>query len=1052
MKIRLYLSTLLLIITLTSSFLLPLTPAVASSQLQWEEVDKPGIRGRIVVNPSDISNIAVSRGNIIYAVDGLHNNLYRSDNGGYTWTEITNNLIRAGATDNFTDVAVAADGPAFVAVVADGYKNVYVSSDSGVTWNDTKLDEQSIYGNIQCIAISSSYRTSESSSETKHDIVVGTASWNDSGTNGELWMLPVGTSFPSWISQVTGYDFSKINFSPNYNTDHMFLAVATSNSSGPFETKLHLGERNFSSQTSLWDTASSYGSDYPKTLSGSSSGDGEIISSLSLPSDFNGQDITNRYAFVSYCMPNASPSSLSNLYRVDNANIFPPVALGDNVTSIAYKGTLQTGNLLVGCMDQQPSSKTVMIKYTPTSKSESYITLKYAKLDQLPTGPGNANVAWGYTTTDNVTPAFCSTGRLTGDPNQNDYDESALSRSTDYGYTWEQTSLINTNLAVSDIAPFPDSKGLLMTTYSPNGPEGIWRCAGDPIGRYWGRLKTINATTNRLIIRVSPHYEDDYTVYIAVVDNKTLSSGENAIKMLSTHTRGNYWKEFYIPWPVIDFAVQDNRTLYMALDGGYVRKTADGGINWGNPVWSGLDDINMLSLTPNGHILVGSQDCKVAYSSDGGASFTVLGVALDELVGDTQVIADPDYVKNHIIYATDNLTDSGIWRWTIGSSIKWTQIDEPVANLGEEQSFCGLATGPEGTLYALRSENTTIQNGGMNRTLNPTDPNEYGVLWDEINHTIPVGTGFNPLINFSHTLPHLKISGNANQNDLWAVDLNNNNIYRFTDDICKVGPTPIGADSAGCDPATGRSQDIDLRWEQPSLGDLNEVQLAKDANFSTRQTVDAVLQSLEPVDNPYFKPVEEPGLPAACILPGDYLECGNFFYWRVRVRHAVTTENITSPWSVTKKFAVQPGYQVTTPGYGVKLLNPENGCSCPCSKQTAFSWSPYFKTTLYRFQLAENAEMKSLLIDTTVQGTTSYLYSGDLQCGRSYFWRVKAVQPVQSDWSATFNLKTQASVSAASETILPRTTPAWIWVLIGMCLVLSVCMFVLILRRYRDPY
>lgn len=1049
MKIRFYISALLLPVIIISSIVLPFAPAGASSQLKWEEVDKPGIRGYIVVNLSDISKIAVSTGNIIYAIDSINNVLYRSDNGGSTWSDITNNLLRAGATDNITDIAVAADGPAFVAVVADGYKNVYLSSDSGVTWSDTKLDEKGIYGKIQCITISNSYMLSGSSSETKHDIAVGTADWYDVGTNGELWMLAVGSSFPSWKCQQTGYDFSRISFSPNYNNDQTFLSVATFDSSGTFETKLHFGERNFSSQTSLWDTAATYGSDYPKTLQYSSTGDGEITSSLSLPSDFNGQDITNRYAFVSYCMPS---STISYLYRIDASYSIAPIPLGANVTSIAYKGTLQTGNLLVGYMDQQATSRSVMVKYAATSKSETWISLTPAKTDQLPTGPGNACIAWGYTTSDNTTPAFCSTGRLTGSPG--DYNESAFSRSTDYGYTWEQTSLINTNLLVSDIAPFSDSKGMLLTTFSPNGPEGVWRSAGDPLGRYWGRLVTVNTRDNRLILRTSPEYLKDYTIYAIAVDNQTTASdNEISSLMMSTHSRGNYWNKTYIPWLVVDFIVQDNSTLYMALDGGYIRKTVDGGINWGELVWSGVDNINMLALTPNGHILVGSRDCKVAYSFDGGASFEVIEAALHENDGDVQVIADPQYEQNHIIYATDNIPDSGIWRWTIGSSKQWTQIDESTANSGEGMRFCGLATGTEGTLYALRSEpsENTSYKGGMNRTLNPADSNEYAVLWDEINHTLPAGTEFNPLLNFANTLPHLKISGNDEQNDLWAVDLNNNNIYRFTDDICKAGPTPTGDNTAGCDPVTGRSEDMDLKWEQPSLGDLNEVHLAKDADFSLRQTVDAELKGLEPVDNPYFKPVEEPGLPAACILPGDHLECGNFFYWRVRVRHAATGENITSPWSDTVKFSVQPGYQVVSPTYGVQLLNPQSGCTCPCSAETAFSWSPYFKTTIYRFQLADNPDMQNMLVDTAVQGTTSYLYTSNLQCGGSYFWRVKAVQPTQSDWSATFNLKTENSTATTvTANVMTTKIPLWIWVIIAICLILSICMFTLIMRRYYE--
>ena len=72
-----------------------------------------------------------------------------------------------------------------------------------------------------------------------------------------------------------------------------------------------------------------------------------------------------------------------------------------------------------------------------------------------------------------------------------------------------------------------------------------------------------------------------------------------------------------------------------------------------------------------------------------------------------QVVADADYSKNKLIYAADNMTDDGIWRWTIGTSTEWEQIDEPITDLGTKQRICGLGMGKEGTLYALRSDNVT---------------------------------------------------------------------------------------------------------------------------------------------------------------------------------------------------------------------------------------------------------------------------------------------------------------------------------------------------------
>lgn len=1001
----------------------------------WEEIQKPDTGDYIIVSPSDISKIVVSQGNVIYAIDSINNKIYRSNNSGNTWNELTNNLLRAGASINFTDIAVAADKPGLVAVVTNGGKQVFASDDSGDTWQTTNLSI--INGKISCIAISIKHGT-----PANHYVAIGTATW-DGSLGGQVWTLAVGESFASWINQsidsIANADIATIAFSPNYNIDSAILIIASTFDGSKQVTTLYKGTKN--NDKFVWNDAA-VGSPVIICTENALSV-AKITSSLSLPSDFEITAEPKRTFFASY---SRSGSDKNDVYRSHytwhGGNAYRLYSGNERITSISYNGTVMSGNILLGFSDNiTPTS--VQVKYASINQAQETVTWYSATTP--PSGPGNACVAWGYVNSDGITPAFCSTGLLTG-PSWL-YNESAFSRSIDNGDNWEQTGLINTSLKISDIAPFPDSKGLLMSAYSPNGMESIWRTAGDPVGLYWGRVISVETETNRLILRVSPEYQEDYTVYAVIVDNNTVASKDkHSTLMLTTPSRGNYWSKFYVPWPVIDLIVQNKNTAYIALDDGYVRKTVDGGINWGKPVWSGLDNINMLALTPNGHILVGGhQDSRVSYSTDGGQIFTVIDSYLDKQEGDVQVIADANYVNNQIIYAATNIPNKGIWRWVIGSSTQWTQVDESISNQDKVQKFSGLATGPEGTLYVLRAEisDNTLLTGGMNRTLNPSDPNEYAVLWDEVNHTIPDETEFNPLLNFANSLPHLKISGNKYKNDLWAVDLHNNQcrIYMFTDDICKTGPITKGQTMVSCNPATGRSRDIDLSWEQPSSGQCNEIQVASDPTFSLRLT------ALEPIENPNALPVEEDGI-AAFILPGDQLECGSFFYWRVRVRSALTGENITSPWSNPVRFAIQPGYQVTTIEHGIKLLSPEKGSCCPCAAKQPFSWSPYLETSVYRFQLSEDPEMKKLMVDTIVQGTTAYLYPESLPYGRNYYWRVKAIQPISSDWSEIFDFNTQAPSSSFSPTILPRSTPAWVWTLIGMCLGLCSGILVLILRRY----
>ncbi len=196
---------------------------------------------------------------------------------------------------------------------------------------------------------------------------------------------------------------------------------------------------------------------------------------------------------------------------------------------------------------------------------------------------------------------------------------------------------------------------------------------------------------------------------------------------------------------MIDMVVADGKTVYIALPNGVIRKTVNEGAIWQPQVKTTLDNINMLSLAKNGHLFVGSRDGKVVYSTDGGATFTEIPqpVGNRAQVSDVQVIADSKYNDNKIIYAATTISDFGIWRWRIGTSSLWEKIDQIVTDAPGAEQFSGLAVGDEGTLYALRLEpsNPSI-NGGMNRSLNPNEPQTVKIEWDVINRTLPSAIRF----------------------------------------------------------------------------------------------------------------------------------------------------------------------------------------------------------------------------------------------------------------------------------------------------------------------
>ncbi len=1044
-KLRHCLVGLLLLAMLVELAMSPLAQAQSTAILKWAEVYTPGIKGNVIVTPSEVSRIAVGRGDILYAIDSENDKVYRSDNGGLTWTDITRGLP-AGELPA-SEVAVAPDRPQNVAVVTDSRTKVYLSTDSGVSWSDTSVPSLSDNTTIQCIAISKTYGRG---SDLGWDVAIGT---KDGAGTGNVYVLKA-PGFGGWVDQgfISG-DVMALKFSPTYDADNTIVIVySNSNSSG---TYLNAGKRDIGANATDWTAI------YTSPVEVTTGGDGTspkanqiVTADLALPSDFSGQTSSLRRAYVS--TDGEVTTAEYGVYRIDDTQVkrFSGV---DNrrISSIAYFGTYASGKLLAGEVEADGLTVPVWRSFDPIASSTGWQTAS-----QPPSGPGNAQVAWSY----GGRMAFCGTGQSPGSVLP---DESSFSRSVDNGDTWEQTSLIDTVINISDIVPAPDSKSLFLATYSEFGVEGVWRSAGEPLGNFWGRVRTMDTVSNRIILRLSPDYMTDYTIYVAEAGSDNVTN-VTVSQMAVSHNRGNSWQQRYVPGPVIDLAVEDKDTIYVALPGGYIRKNTNAGAAWLSPPVScfpdGAAEINMLTVVDKGHIFVGSRDSRVAYSADGGSNFIEITPAIGNSysdAGDVQVVADANYSENEIIYASDNITDKGIWRWVIGSSTEWEQIDESVTRLGKEQRVSGLITGDEGTLYALRSEPVEPVNGaragGMTRSLNPWQLPTTQVEFDIVNATLPVGpvgATFDPLLIFPNTLPHLKLAGNAVQNELWSVDTANDIIYRFQDNLCKLGPFTIASGGIGCDPVSGRAQEVNLCWEQLSLADAYDIEVAKDEDFSIK-----VLDWVAGDGRQNFFTPADVTKPCAFIPAGGHiaeragsaiaqwgnLECGHVYYWRVRVRHAATTEVIGSPWSEVRSFAVKAGLPVSMPYYGLRLLSPNNGCiGCPV-EPASFSWSPFKETTKYRFVLAKDAAMTQVVAQATV-ATTAYEYKGTLDYSTNYFWRVMALEPAPSDWSATFSFQTEPAPALPTLPAEASTTPLWAWVVITIGAILVIVTLVLIFK------
>ncbi|MBN2186243.1 MAG: fibronectin type III domain-containing protein [Dehalococcoidia bacterium] len=998
----------------------PLPVQAASGPLEWASVDKPGLEGNIVVTPSEVSEIAVGDDGVIYAIDREYSKVYRSLNAGVSWEDMTSYLVDAGAELAASKVAVAPDGSGIVAMVTNDGTKIYLSTDSGVEWTDTSVP--SLTGTIQAIAISNQYTEA---GESVREIAIATAVWGDNASTGQLWILQLGRLWASWQNQDlavdpghVGAEVSALAYSLSYRNDRTILVMAsTGEDVAPVyrdKTWLCLGERDVSDGTTSWNNLTGYPVEI--VSAGDASEVSLIHSSLALPSDYSSEETSSRQLFVSY---NREPDIGDDVYWLDDVTVRRMNADGGNViniSGISYHGTVTSGKLLAGDANPVAGSLTVRVRRTsnPFAQSPTWYLSSVP-----PTGPGNAKVNWS----PDGEIAYCGTSQSPGGA----LDESAFSASLD-GDKWRQMGLMDTTIKLADVAPAPDSESLFITTYSSSGPEGIWRTVGYPLGRHWQRLLALDTAMDAVILRLSANYSDDSTIYAA-------EAGGNL--MAVSYNRGNTWRWCRAPGPVIDMVVSDEETVYVALPDGYISKPIDHGWMWQDLVDTGLPDINMLAIAGDGTILVGGRNGDVAYSGDGGDTF--IRIPEDIGNGDVQVVADANYRENNIIYAATNTTDEGIWRWVIGVSTEWEQIDKSITELEEEQRIGGLVVGLEGTLYALNLEPATRTSGGASRSLNPAALDYMDVEFDLVNDALPLGATFDPSILFLHILPYLKLSGDAGQNELWAIDTANQTIYRFQDTLCKVGPslsapedeTILPVDSCYCDYVNN----LFLHWLELSETKTYEADIYLDA---------------EGTQSVWSGSSDD----AAIMAVGDTtlaeLTSGTTYYWRVR-----SVEPIKSPWSDIQSF---------TPSLGAAPvgISPSSGAT-DVPIRPAFTWDSVAKATSYEFILSEDSEFADVVVSKLGDDAlpaTAWGCDRELDYSTIYFWKVRGISATSSSEWVTGVFTTEPAPSSAPSSpvsVSPSHSPESVpsiashlsCIAIGIGVALVAALLILILRTRR---
>jgi len=359
----------------------------------------------------DVSRIAIgSDGLTLYALNTLSGRLYRSDNAGMGWLDISNKI--AGAPP-WVDLAVAPDDPLFVAVVTDSGRDVYISADGGATnFNSTSLAAATGAGQAaRCIAISPGYGSPQ------REIAAGT--WN--GAAGGSVFINILTNFGGgWFNAGTGSS----GWSPpgggsadvaaiKYSSDGTILLVVSSTT----QTFLYAGARDLGSRTTVWNSLNGYPVELGAPGKGTP-GTPLIYADISLPSDYSASNPYSRQVFVSWRKNHPS----QDIYRVVDSIPYRMNA-PEPIASIAFYGSTASGKLLAGAANCISSDGCYQVQtYFCATPTTNYPVWQLSQ--KAPTGSREARVAWSA----DGKMAYAGTSGT----------ESAVSHSRNNGGTWNQ--------------------------------------------------------------------------------------------------------------------------------------------------------------------------------------------------------------------------------------------------------------------------------------------------------------------------------------------------------------------------------------------------------------------------------------------------------------------------------------------------------------------------------------------------------------------------------------------------------------------------------------
>ena len=774
-------------------FILPLLPAglsIASpDEVRWSRVTIPteGEAGDwLLADGSNIQHLTIAADGTLYAyAEGLTYTLFKSTDGGYSWSHTGN------VQDNIVAIAIHPGDASFVYYATSS--NVYRSSDGGKTFITLPPSPGGAGSNnvaITCLDVTQA---------DGNIIAVGTRD-TDNAQFGGVYTLNEAPFISTWADTgLTGYDVYAVAFSPDFAADRELTAVVTDETDTLVTTKIGSAGWGATISNARLDKDNS-GTPTPVVVTTSAA-------IAFLDSNHASGNPQNNVLFVAIDTGtgdgdvykiNSATSSVSS--AATDLNIGYTYGLSNiDVTGLAVHGDAATASLLAG------AASSAQTYFSADGGTTWTMSLKE------PTGASKTYVL--------MTSDFNSSGKAYATTSGS---ESAFSISQDNATTWNQVGLIDTDIStIVDLAPSPgygEDGTLFMLTFGSE--HSLWRSLDD--GNAWERLFSSNLTNvdSLAMVELPPQYGNGSQVVFLTGSSygrpaiwQSTDGGQTFIyRFTSNPTTG---AQFSIDtWTVVS-----DTTLFLgSFDGsnGLVYQTTNGGVTYSTGVIAGSQSIHSIVLSPDfeedNSILLGNTNGCVYWSDNGAFQPLPPDATSPPLSGQITVAFDPDFNNNRTVYAASDSADQGVYRFIIDTSTDWESIDGTLPSGGMLNQ---VIVSPDGTLYTANSKD----DGGMERCFNPTF--SLGPSFETVTRGLSDGA----------TLFGLWQCGDR----LWSVDTTNIRLMTFSDSLNSpvILNSPADAASGTGTLLNHTINNVSLDWKTLKGATSYQWQLDHDTDFST---------------------------------------------------------------------------------------------------------------------------------------------------------------------------------------------------------------------------